>query len=232
MYSIGTSAYSLNTNEGIANVNQINMNNGLNPAHLNINLQNTAIAANVMRGINAAYIQPATSIQYTPAIGQASFAVKPNLATMTPVLTQNLIDHRLQENLLARKTTPLALTTKPPTYAQLELKHTTLPVSKEREKKVFLCDICQKSFSTLYNKRRHEEMVHKDNIQVTRKYKCSSCDKMFSSIYNKRRHEEVHKPITERLKYKCVIDNCNKSFTTTFILKTHIKKSHKLDVTF
>lgn len=103
--------------------------------------------------------------------------------------------------------------------------------SSKHEKK-YKCEFCGKSFSTIYNKRRHDDMFHNKQTQAAGIYKCASCDKTFSSIYNKTRHENVHKPINERLKFKCVINNCNRGFTTQFILKMHIKKVHNMDVHF
>lgn len=103
--------------------------------------------------------------------------------------------------------------------------------SQKNEKK-YSCEACGKYFSTIYNKRRHDDMFHNNKIETASEFKCSSCDKVFTSIYNKTRHENVHKPINERLKYKCVINDCNRGFTTQFILKMHIKKVHHIDVNF
>lgn len=94
---------------------------------------------------------------------------------------------------------------------------------RKNEKK-YSCEACSKYFSTIYNKRRHDDMFHNNKVETASEFKCSSCDKVFTSIYNKTRHENVHKPINERLKYKCVINECNRGFTTQFILKMHIKK--------
>lgn len=111
---------------------------------------------------------------------------------------------------------------------QQHLHTTSSNTTTEKEKKTILCEICNKTFSTTYNKRRHDEMVHGQNsgLRMAPKYKCSSCDKVFSSIYNKTRHENIHKPINERLKHIC--PKCNKGFTTSFILKSHLQKIHQI----
>lgn len=111
--------------------------------------------------------------------------------------------------------------------------HAAIPVqTKVIKEKKYSCIACNKSFSTIYNKRRHDDMFHNSNSTSTAEFKCSSCDKVFSSIYNKTRHENIHKPINERLKFKCIINDCNRGFTTQFILKMHIKKVHNMEVNF
>lgn len=187
--------------------------------------------------MNSNYLND-NSLSFAHPITQPLYAIKSEVPVMQTVLDPNLNSIKnisFQENKIAKKTTSVEKPLNKPQYTQLFINQPQVTHSEtkvDKEKKIILCEICQKTFSTVYNKRRHEEMVHKDNVQVTKKFKCSSCDKMFSSIYNKTRHENVHKPITERLKFKCEINNCNKSFTTPFILKTHIKKSHKLDANF
>ncbi|KPM09248.1 hypothetical protein QR98_0077810 [Sarcoptes scabiei] len=98
--------------------------------------------------------------------------------------------------------------------------------SVDHSGKKIVCEKCNKTFASTYNKRRHSEMVHGDSSRSMPQFKCSSCDKTFTSIFNKTRHESIHRPIMERLKHSCM--HCNKRFTTSFILKTHIQKNHPI----
>lgn len=95
-----------------------------------------------------------------------------------------------------------------------------------------ICEICKKKFSTIYNKKRHEDMFHStmalSNLPLTNK--CSMCSKVFNSIYNKKRHEATHKPLDQRLKFKCHYPGCNKEYTTISILKIHMKKVHNIEL--
>lgn len=96
-----------------------------------------------------------------------------------------------------------------------------------------ICDICKKKFSTIYNKKRHEDMFHSTmalSNNLPSSNKCSMCSKVFNSIYNKKRHEATHKPLDQRLKFKCQYPGCNKEYTTISILKIHMKKVHNIEL--
>lgn len=119
------------------------------------------------------------------------------------------------------------LSTIAPTQLIINNKNTGKKITCSLKEKI-PCDRCNKTFSTPYNKRRHEDMVHGQNSRMMPTYKCSSCDKVFYSTYNKTRHENIHKPITERLKHIC--PKCEKGFTTPFILKSHMQKIHQIQL--
>ena len=150
----------------------------------------------------------------------------PTQVALAPVYNIQMqpINTFIQNGQIARKSAVITETT--PVVATTM----TISTSTEKPEKKYSCETCNKSFSTIYNKRRHDDMFHNSNAQSQTEFKCSSCDKVFTSIYNKNRHENIHKPIVERLKYKCIINNCNRGFTTQFILKMHIKKVHNLEV--
>lgn len=129
-----------------------------------------------------------------------------------------------------------------PDQLPLNIKQRKRRGSKKEEnapQKAIICFDCKLSFSTVYNKRRHDHMFHKEiaeridqqapSVATQIMYKCSGCEKNFNSIYNRNRHEATHKPLDERLSFKCTVDGCAKEYTTKSILKNHLFKFHRIE---
>ena len=77
------------------------------------------------------------------------------------------------------------------------------------------CDICDKTFKTNSEVRKHRK-IHFDG-----KFQCSHCGKKFKTVGNRNVHErQVH----GAAKYNCKF--CEKIYKTKNTLEAHIKKKH------
>ena len=80
----------------------------------------------------------------------------------------------------------------------------------------FLCDICEKQYTSQDSLKRHQKEVHEDI-----KYSCGQCEKQYTKKTNLKRHQTVHKDI----KYSC--DKCDYQANREDRLKDHIKTDHE-----
>ena len=55
--------------------------------------------------------------------------------------------------------------------------------------KQFICEICEKIFTSNFNKKTHIKNVH----EQIKEYKCEICGKLFGQLSNKKKHLNVHK---------------------------------------
>ena len=79
----------------------------------------------------------------------------------------------------------------------------------------FMCDICLKSFKSMFNLKRHKDSIHKEMKHV-----CSKCNKSFSTIENKSKHESTCTgPPIKLANLQC--ETCKKEFTTPYSLMKH-----------
>ncbi|XP_030752796.1 zinc finger protein 93-like [Sitophilus oryzae] len=83
---------------------------------------------------------------------------------------------------------------------------------------VFSCEICLKTFATMFVLKRHKQRIHYSD----RPYFCDFCDKRFPSVQRKTAHER-----TNHLKAKLVgiCNCCNKSFFSKVSLERHLQLS-------
>ena len=84
--------------------------------------------------------------------------------------------------------------------------------------KNFPCKLCEKSFTTLGNLKRHINVHHEGH----KDYSCDSCGKHFSQAATLKRH--IHTIHEGQKDYKC--DSCDKLFFHAHQLKSHIQKIH------
>ena len=105
----------------------------------------------------------------------------------------------------------------------------------------FKCCKCDKAFSTLAHRNRHEKVhegyscsqcsekfetwsklrAHVSNFH-SRVYKCSKCDKEFKLACRLKEHSKIHE--SERIVFKC--KECDRTFVKKSNLNVHIKSFH------
>ena len=81
-----------------------------------------------------------------------------------------------------------------------------------------VCDFCEQSFSSAYNKRRHQERIHGANHTVV---VCPTCAEPFNSFIDLRRHVQVL--------YKFPFFEYFIALTTHFCLRIHIASQKNFD---
>ena len=115
--------------------------------------------------------------------------------------------------------------------------------------KNFICEICEKSFSTNQSKNRHVRfhhgekkffecnicgkggfglkwrlIIHIEKNHQGKEHNCKACGKIFTRFEYLNKHiKNIHKK--RKRNYNC--DSCGKSFTLSGSLKKHIKKVHE-----
>ena len=81
------------------------------------------------------------------------------------------------------------------------------------EEKVFVCEECDKTFSSLNGKIYHKQVVHEDKERV----KCDECGKTFAALVSLQNHlKYAHSDIR---KFKC--DDCDETFKQNKDLTSH-----------
>ncbi|XP_023158475.1 zinc finger protein 600 [Ceratitis capitata] len=90
--------------------------------------------------------------------------------------------------------------------------------SRYHRPKIFLCDICPRSFSIANNLRRHQR-THDMNRE--RKYACSECDRTFFTEDVYRTHIKIHQS-SRRPNFQC--NHCDKAFMHKGSLTLHLQK--------
>ena len=92
------------------------------------------------------------------------------------------------------------------------------------------CQQCNRSFSTVFNLRRHERLHNRENLgKKTDITKCPKCMKTFSSYSSRMRHETScitvhHHPLSPKLTYACPI--CNHHFVSSSELVNHQERTN------
>lgn len=83
--------------------------------------------------------------------------------------------------------------------------------------RLFVCEICSKTFKTLSNLETHQ-VIHSE-----KSFLCRFCDKTFSRLQDIRIHEKIHKNIKD-----FICNECDKSFTQQSNLLNHVKTVSRL----
>ena len=60
---------------------------------------------------------------------------------------------------------------------------------KVQVQKQYICEICEKIFTSNFNKKTHIKNIH----EQIKEYKCEICGKLFGQLSNKKKHLNVHK---------------------------------------
>lgn len=81
-----------------------------------------------------------------------------------------------------------------------------------QSERLFVCEICSKTFKTLSNLETHQA------AHLEKSFLCRFCEKTFSRLQDIRIHEKIHKNLKD---FKC--SDCEKSFTQQSNLLSHVK---------
>jgi uncharacterized C2H2 Zn-finger protein len=92
----------------------------------------------------------------------------------------------------------------------------------QQEAEVWLCDICNRSFSTKQILQRHRIALHDHN----KDFKCDQCDMWFSSSNNHELIKHVNEVHNGFKKFICDFHSCNKEFSRRDALKRH-RQTHE-----
>ena len=115
----------------------------------------------------------------------------------------------------------------PVTYVNASSGAAATPVSKSVNS-MYTCDICQESFSTLYDVKHHKVVSHA-SVSAPRqtgveelKYKCTECSKGFKTPSKLKRHQLSH---TGETPFHCSL--CPKQFKRKDSLRKHIEDHNR-----
>ncbi|KAJ3373297.1 hypothetical protein GGF31_000730 [Allomyces arbusculus] len=89
----------------------------------------------------------------------------------------------------------------------------TEPAPPTRRKKVFQCDVCQKTFTRAFNLKSHAKTHTND-----RPHKCQFCDRTFARKHDCERHERIHSGAKP---YECTV--CKRGFARHDALSRHLR---------
>ena len=96
--------------------------------------------------------------------------------------------------------------------------------STERQKSVFHCSICQRSFTRKFDLQRHQTRVH----QGSYKFQCETCGQGFMDTHALKVHgDNEHSGTGENSKYVFRCDTCKVSFTRKYDLQRHEIRIHQ-----
>lgn len=92
----------------------------------------------------------------------------------------------------------------------------------EQQLETWICDICNRSFSTKQILQRHRIALHDQN----KDFKCDQCDMWFSSSNNHELIKHVNEVHNGFKKFICDYNGCNKEFSRRDALKRH-RQTHE-----
>lgn len=87
----------------------------------------------------------------------------------------------------------------------------------QQDQEVWMCDICNRNFSTKQILQRHRIALHDHN----KDFKCDQCEQWFSSSNNHELIKHVNEVHNGFKKFICDYDGCNKEFSRRDALKRH-----------
>ena len=90
-----------------------------------------------------------------------------------------------------------------------------LQYHRKKEVSNYLCQFCNKSFTTETSLKRHV-LIHENK----KPFSCSVCEKSFRQKSALIAHERVH----TGMRFECI--QCNKKFITKSLMKKHLQQSH------
>merc|ERR1719266_3127429 len=90
-----------------------------------------------------------------------------------------------------------------------------LQYHRKKEVSNYLCQFCNKSFTTETSLKRHV-LIHENQ----KPFSCSVCEKNFRQKSALVAHERVH----TGMRFECI--QCNKKFITKSLMKKHLQVSH------
>lgn len=86
--------------------------------------------------------------------------------------------------------------------------------SQSSPKKLYLCDVCQKTFQNAAKLTKHQQQLHGGSSP----FKCDECKKTFTTKFKLLRHALIH---SDRKQFSCTV--CERTFHRKDHLKNHIK---------
>lgn len=105
--------------------------------------------------------------------------------------------------------------------------------AKQKDKKTYMCELCQKMFASGFSLKRHNNTYHlatstkepKTKSTQQHPFKCNECTDSFrtNEMLNKhisRKHADPEKPML-------VCKECTKEFVSVYNLKDHITRIHR-----
>ena len=96
---------------------------------------------------------------------------------------------------------------------------------------IYKCLICEKSFYSAKNLRRHYDSIHisqsqKVKLQNSHQTTCNKCGRPCFNSSSLKRHELTHKNTTTKEKLQCTVMSCTKTFSRNENLRRHIETQH------